>query len=115
MCRLTSQMNPNSAQMSVAMNNAIGSATHGGRLNLRPAYSARLLQPRDAALPVQVADPEQPSGDDHGHDRHADHLIECGAAALVCPERPPKPTLTPAKTPLPSPPAECCRTELTLE
>ena len=43
MCRLTSQMKPNSAQMSVAMNSAIGTATHGGRLNLRPAYSATLL------------------------------------------------------------------------
>src|ERR1044072_3992908 len=43
MCRLTSQMNPNSAQINVAMNSAIGSATHGGRLNLRPAHSGGLL------------------------------------------------------------------------
>ena len=39
----TSQMNPNSALISVVMNNAIGSATHGGRLNLRAVHSARLL------------------------------------------------------------------------
>ena len=43
MCRLTSQMKPNKAQMIVPMNNAIGSATHGGRLNLRPVHSAKLL------------------------------------------------------------------------
>ena len=43
MCRLTSQMNPKSAQINVAMKSAIGNATHGGRLNLRPAHSARLF------------------------------------------------------------------------
>ena len=36
-------MKPNSAQMIVVMNSAMGSATHGGRLNLRPAHSARLF------------------------------------------------------------------------
>ena len=36
-------MKPNSAQMIVAMNSAIGSATHGGRLKLRPVHSAKLL------------------------------------------------------------------------
>ena len=36
-------MNPNSAQIKVAMNKAIGRATHGGRLNFLAAHSARLF------------------------------------------------------------------------
>lgn len=40
MCRLTSQMKPNSAQISVAENSMMLSATHGGRLNLFPPRSA---------------------------------------------------------------------------
>ena len=57
MCRLTSQMKPNSAQMIVAMNSASGTATHGGRLNLRPAHSANAVDPGDLPRPVQVTEP----------------------------------------------------------
>ena len=76
-------MNPNSAQISVVMNSAIGRATHGGRLNLRPAHSARLFSHVMRALPVQIADPQQPERDDQRDDRHADHLVERGAAAFA--------------------------------
>ncbi|SHV64820.1 Uncharacterised protein [Mycobacteroides abscessus subsp. abscessus] len=42
MCRLTSQMKPNSAATIVVTNRQIWSATQGGRLNLLPTLSARL-------------------------------------------------------------------------
>ena len=41
MCRLTSQMNPNNAQMMDVVNIGTGKATQDGRLNLTPIQSAQ--------------------------------------------------------------------------
>ena len=47
----------------------------------RPIREA--VDPGDLPRPVQVTDPQQQRPDDHGHDGHADHLADRGAATLV--------------------------------
>ncbi len=42
MCRLTSQMKPNIAQMIVEVNSRVGSATQGGRFIRTPTLVARV-------------------------------------------------------------------------
>lgn len=43
MCQLTSQMKPNRAQMIDVVNTATGRATHAGRLNFVPIFSATVV------------------------------------------------------------------------
>ena len=82
MCRLTSQMKPNSAVMIVVMNSAMGSATHGGPVELAARPLAEIVQPGDLAHAVLVADPQQREADHQPDRRHADDLVERRAAAL---------------------------------
>ena len=76
-------MKPNSAQMIVVMNSAIGQRHPRRPLESAAGPLGEVVQPGDAALPVQVADPQQPGGDHERDRRHSDHLVECGAAALT--------------------------------
>lgn len=51
-------------------------------VELAPEAFGEVVQPRDASLPVQVADPQQRGRDDGRDGRQSDHLVESGAAAL---------------------------------
>ena len=58
-------------------------------LELASGPLGEVVQPGDAALPMQIADPQEPHGDDEGHRRHSDYLVERGATALaaLCDQR----------------------------
>jgi len=53
-----------------------------GPVHLAAGLVGQVLQPGDAALPVQIADPQQAGGDDAGCDGHPENLVEGGAPAF---------------------------------
>ena len=84
-------------------------------LELASGPLGEVVQPGDAALPMQVADPQQPRGDDQGHRPTFRSPGRARRHRPRCPVRPTKPTLTCVKTPLSSHPRSVVGNELTRE